>query len=299
MNSEWKKTHTKRTKQSLLFFALSRSTELGTRFYFHLSQLRCVHWRACGSVFVFSPNLFIHRSECFRLIRECSFFKLPVFFLRFVRRFKAYTHELTVIDFIVVALPFFSASLQHRLVFVAFAFRWFTLIYSCSRKTIFFLHFCAYVIQFNFKALTHYECFECHLFIHWLKKKASEAIFPLSPVQNLINYYAIFTVFKRCLCSILIIAGRQTSKRKKSTAIGKYGHKRWVKYRIVEPMMPIIINLMRSASQKIVRAQRSPSARLSHCLTLPMQIMRLIFIDSLCKLSGANGESMHNEVQQM
>lgn len=95
-----------------------------------------------AAVFVFSPNLFIHRSECFRLIRECSFFK-SAFFLRFIRRFKAYTHELTVIDFIVVVCCFF------RLAFVSSSVR-------CIRFSV--IYFNLFVLEENNILSLHFLC---------------------------------------------------------------------------------------------------------------------------------------------
>lgn len=116
--------------------------ELGI--FFHLSQLQrvCTHVRErereCSfDVFLFSRLIGSFTESVFVSNRKCSFktINIGVFRLLF-NRFKAYTHELSVIDF-VIAAPFFSGQSFHHHLLILLAvccrrtFRWFTLIYSC------------------------------------------------------------------------------------------------------------------------------------------------------------------------
>lgn len=211
-SNEWKSLH-------LLYFV----------FYHHLHELGTLFllFSSCSS---YKPIMFLYALTSMQLVlfsclirfihRNKWFLVLNMQLLRFMFvAFKAYTHELSVIDFIVAS--FF------RLIFTSFRCFELHLYFSVIYFNLFVLgeynmfHF--NVIQFYFKLLIHYNSstfFKYHLFIHWFLKH-----FFFSQSHKILLIIMLFS-----LLLFASIASKQShSKKNKNQMVG---HKRWLKYKI-------------------------------------------------------------------
>lgn len=240
-----------RTNQMILlhFFSSLSITIACIWLFLHLSQLQI---SVCGVrelavVFIFSPNLFIHRCVSvffFEIVNATASSNLRLFF---GHRFKAYTHELSVIDFIIVVFCMLS------LCVVVFRLKSLHLVISGQCIHFSVIYFNLFVLREKKKTICSridawfnsnlnrwlismiFFLFRMSFIIYSLNSHENEkndTFLSLSHIQILINYYAVCS---QNLCRTPSCAS--VREKKAHIKMAQTMHR--------AQLMPIVINIMR------------------------------------------------------